>query len=97
MLGYPIQDESYYTRISKSHRLLKNSWKYLIQLDCLYALPCPGLDFGNIARRKNYFCQTSIQKNIEHYSRLTTDEQVIKAKADLEEIRKKAIKKLLFF
>ena len=61
MLGYPTQDESYYQEFLR----VIGSKEFVEIFDTIrlsLCTPCPGLDFGNIARRKNYFAKLRFRK-----------------------------------
>ena len=95
MLGYPTQDESYYQEFLR----VIGSKEFVEIFDTIrlsLCTPLPGTRLWQYCKEKELFLPNFDSENIEHYSRLTTDEQVIKAKADLEEIRKKAIKNFYF-
>ena len=60
MLGHPNQDKNYYQRFLE----VVGSREFVEIFDTirlsLCILLCPAPDFGNIARKKDYFCQTLI-------------------------------------
>ena len=95
MLGYPTQGKDYYQEFLR----VVGSKEFVEIFDTIrlsLCTPLPGTRLWQYCMEKELFLPNFDSENIEHYSRLTTDEQVIKAKADLEEIRKKAIKNFYF-
>lgn len=95
ILGHPNQDECYY------HKFLQvvGSKEFVEIIDTIrlsLCTPLPGTRLWQYCKEKKLFLPNFDPENIEHYSRLTTDEQVIKAEVNLEETRKRAIKNFYF-
>jgi len=95
MLGHPNQDAVYYQKFLQ----VISSKKFVEIFDTIrlsLCTPLPGTRLWNTAKEKELFLPNFDPDNIEHYSRLTTDEQIIKSEVELEEIRKTAIKNFYF-
>mgnify|MGYP001609588537 FL=1 len=91
MLGHPNQDKNYYQRFLE----VVGSMEFVETFDTIrlsLCTPLPGTRLWEYCKEKGLFLPNFDPDNIEHYGRLTTDEQVIKADW-LEEIRKVAISK----
>ena len=95
MLGHPNQDMAYYQKFLQ----VISSQKFVEIFDTIrlsLCAPLPGTRLWQYCKEKELFLPNFDPDNIEHYSRLTTDEQVIKSEVELEEIRKTAIKNFYF-
>ena len=95
MLGHPNQDTAYYQKflqVISSHKFVEIIDTVRLSL----CTPLPGTRLWDTAKEKELFLPNFYPDNIEHYSRLTTDEQIIKSEVDLEEMRKTAIKNFYF-
>ena len=92
MLGHPNQDKNYYQRFLE----VVGSREFVEIFDTIrlsLCTPLPGTRLWEYCKEKGLFLPNFDSDNIKHYGRLTTDEQVIKADVELEEIRKAAINK----
>jgi len=95
MLGHPNQDTAYYQKFLQ----VISSQKFVEIIDTIrlsLCTPLPGTRLWQYCKEKEMFLPNFNPDNIEHYSRLTTDEQVIKSEKKLEEIRETAIKNFYF-
>ncbi len=95
MLGHPNQDEAYYQKFLQ----VVGSKEFVEICDTIrlsLCTPLPGTRLWQHCKEKNLFLPNFDSENVEHYSRLTTDEQVIKAGVEPEKIREQAIKNFYF-
>lgn len=95
MLGYPTQDEDYYQEFLR----VVSSKEFVEVFDTIrlsLCTPLPGTRLWQHCKEKELFLPNFDPDSIEHYGRITTDEQIIKAEVNLKEIREIAIKNFYF-